>query len=171
MTKMNWGRVQSENRMHKPNIQVDSRSYRPEDPIPTASEPWPRRQYHRPMTLADRANALLQDNQRPRCECGKTMRVREAKATRNVFWACPGFPDCRKTRPIDQRRFALFIAGTNSSERLYRKRMTPDTPTKARSTLERLIPSLITPLFRIILPFAVKIGGLLYCVGSTSGVQ
>jgi four helix bundle suffix protein len=45
------------------------------------------------------------DQQPPRCpRCGKPMRLRTARQGKNAgsrFWGCPGYPECRGTRPLE----------------------------------------------------------------------
>lgn len=59
-----------------------------------------RRRFDRtdPTDRSDRENA-------PACpRCGQPMRLRTARQGKNTgtrFWGCPGYPDCRGTRPLE----------------------------------------------------------------------
>lgn len=49
--------------------------------------------------LQDRIDTIAIDG--PTCECGSPMVKRTRKGTRDSFYGCASFPECRKTRPCD----------------------------------------------------------------------
>lgn len=73
----------------------------------------------RPLTPAEKMNAVLPFSKRPVCQlCGASTLIRTRKRDGEVFWACSTYTRCSGTIPIDPKKFKrAFDAFTQAASK------------------------------------------------------
>jgi uncharacterized C2H2 Zn-finger protein len=69
-----------------------------------------------PLPSASDLCPEMPQRRRPLCDCGKRMEVRCLKKGGEVFWLCP---DCRQTRPINQKQYWAHVKKRDEWEALH----------------------------------------------------